>query len=178
MRRLSLALLLALAGCSSTEAATTPPAVPLETPTPSPTPTPAGPAKVGATQDSENPETSARITVLRLRQPLHSTIRAKAGREYVGAEVRTCVTRNASATEDVTVSWGPWSLTMPDETIAPALSSWSPDEFGVPLYPSGRVVRPGQCVRGWVPFEVPKGSRPRTVTYQPGAGDVLEWTVK
>lgn len=181
MRRTSLAVALVLAavGCSSTEAATPPPAVPLEKPSPSssPTPTPSGPAAVGSAQDTENPLTAARVTVLRVRQPLRSSIGAPAGREYVGVEVRTCITRN-TGTEDVTVSWGPWALTMPDETVVEALSSYSPEEFGVPLYPQGRVVRPGRCVKGWIVYGVPKGTTPSAVVYQPGEGAALEWAVK
>lgn len=56
-----------------------------------------------------------------------------------------------------------------------AWSSWSAEWFGVPLYPQGRVVRVGSCVRGWIPFEAPKGGKPVTAIYQPVSGNVLDW---
>jgi hypothetical protein len=100
----------------------------------------------------------------------------RAGYEYIGVEVRMCIVTDAGP-EPTTVSWAPWSLTFADDTVAEAMSSWSDEWWSVPLYPQDRAVRPGSCVRGWVPFEAPKGSKPVAVNYQP-SGIVLEWRVK
>lgn len=173
-----LALLAALAaGCSGSNAVAT---APLEQPssTTSPTPSPS-PAAVGATQEGSGEGSAVKTTVLRVRQPLRAVVPdlpERAGYEYIGLEVRMCVVTTANS-EPTTVSWGPWSIAFADDTVAEALSSWSAEWWSVPLYPQERVVRPGSCVRGWIPFEVPKGSKPTMVTYQP-SGIVLEWRVK
>ncbi|RCG31991.1 hypothetical protein DQ384_05465 [Sphaerisporangium album] len=57
-------------------------------------------------------------------------------------------------------------------------TSWSADHFSVPLYPRDRRVRPGQCVRGWIPYEVRKGTRPTSVTYLVDDGDPMEWKIR
>lgn len=178
-------LALAVTACSGSPdaapAASSPPAVPLETPAPSPSPSPTQPAelKVGATQAHSDGEVSSKVTVLRVRQPLPATYPPdRKGYEYVGVEVRVCLVENTS-TDKVTVSWGPWSLVFGDDTIIQSPSSWSPDGFSVTLYPNNdRVVPTGRCVRGWIPFEVRKGAKPALVSYQPYGGDSMEWTIR
>ncbi|MFC5186712.1 DUF4352 domain-containing protein [Actinomadura harenae] len=46
---------------------------------------------------------------------------------------------------------------------------WADDWFSVPLYPAPppKVVRVGDCVRGWVLFEIPKGKHPTRMEYNP-----------
>ncbi|MGW5689250.1 hypothetical protein [Nonomuraea sp. NPDC003754] len=119
-----------------------------------------------------------KATVLRIRQPFTAVVPGlpeRAGREYIGIEVRMCIAKSEGSPTNV--SWGPWSIEFADETVEQAMSSWGPEWWDVPLYPNGRQVQEGRCVRGWIPFEVQKGAKPRTVSYQP-SDMTLEWQVK
>ena len=53
------------------------------------------------------------------------------------------------------------------------MSSWGSEWWDEPLYPNGRVVRTGRCVRGWIPFEVRKGEKLDLISYAP-----LEWEIR
>lgn len=182
----ALAVLALAAACSSPPATPTP-SVAVESPTPSspaPSSVSTAAAAAGKAQSHTSDGIEATITVLRMRRPFPVVIPVSPpqpetkGHEYAAVEVKFCLASNTSG-EEVTVSWGPWSLAHADGTVTEALSSWSDDWWGVPLYPSvDRVVRPGRCVRGWIPFEVDKGARVERVEYQPYGGDVLEWRVK
>ncbi|WP_156045294.1 hypothetical protein [Herbidospora cretacea] len=50
----------------------------------------------------------------------------------------------------------------------------------MPLYPddSNRMAKVGRCVKGWIPFEVPKGDKPKYIAYDPSTSSALEWTVR
>lgn len=173
-----------LAACG-TDPTPAPASAPLESPTPSPSPTRTEPAVrgVGATQLNSDAQSETEVTVLRIRQPLRAAIDLPAGsynrrgREWAAVEVKLCVKRN-SLPEEISVSWYPWSLSYKDGTVTDSASSYSQDWWEEQLYPIDRVVRVGRCVRGWVPFEVRRGSRPELVTYAPSGGPVLEWQVK
>lgn len=189
MRRLlplaPILILVLTTGCAgtTTAASTTPPAVPLEQPSSTtsgtPTPAPVTPAAIGATQDSRGDTSSLKATILRVRQPFRAVVPGlpeRSSHEYIGVEVRMCVVTNTGP--EVSVSWSPWSIAFADDTVAQALSGWSAEWWTEPLYPQDRAMRPGQCVRGWIPFEAQKGSKPATISYQPDAGGHLEWRVK
>ncbi|MEV4164958.1 hypothetical protein [Nonomuraea dietziae] len=170
------------AGCAGSQAAA-PPTVPRENPptTTSPasaTPSTPAPAEIGAAQDNRGENYLGKVTALRIRQPLRTLVSGtgKAGHEYLAIEAKVCVVENSRA-EKISVSWQPWAVAMADDTVATPLGSWSSEWFDVPLYPQDRIVRTGSCVRGWIPFEVPKGAKPRTVSYQPADGDTLDWQV-
>lgn len=173
----------ALTACSSEPQ---PASAPLESPRPSSSPSPIASAPAqqrvgkGSTQQSIDPQIETEVTVLRVRQPLRPIVdgvEAKKGHEHAAAEVKLCVNRNAT-TEVLSVSWYPWALSYTDGTVIEEMSSWSADWWDVPLYPQERTVPAGRCVKGWVPFEVPRGSRPELVTYQPVGRTALEWRVK
>lgn len=178
---------LALAAACSTPPASPSASVAVETPAPS-SATPSGPstmsAAAGQTQTHTSDGVESTVTVLRMRRPLPVVIPLDPhlpetpGHEYVAVEVKWCLVKS-SLSDPITVSWSPWSLAFHDGTVVEALSSWSAEWWGVPLYPAvDHVVRPGRCVRGWVPFEVDKRARVERVEYAAGVGgDVLEWRV-
>lgn len=181
-------LALAVAGCSSPQESATPAQA---TPTTSaeardtaavemPTPTPPAEVPVGRAQVSEGADATLRVAVLRVRQPLPAVIPGlpeRRGYEYAGVEVRTCVVKTAPGTQ-VGVSWSPWSLTDADGVVTEPLTGWSDSWWNVPLYPNGdHAVRSGRCVRGWIPFEVKKGSKQSYVSYQPPLNAPLEWVI-
>lgn len=172
-----------LAGCTPQPAAAPLPAptVTVERPavTPTATPTPSPSTNVGVTQTTRDDEGfEARITLVRFRHPLKAIPGvARPGRQFVAAEVRMCVDA-APPTGAVTIAWTPWTLTMADETVVEAMTGYSAEWWDVPLYPQGRDVREGRCVRGWIPFSVPKGATPIMLVYGPEGGDTLEWRLK
>jgi hypothetical protein len=49
---------------------------------------------------------------------------------------------------------------------------------GTPTYPDSKLVQAGTCLRGWVGFDVPAGTRIARVAYQPGTGGapLATWT--
>ncbi|MEV6866487.1 DUF4352 domain-containing protein [Streptosporangium subroseum] len=172
-----------IAGCSGTEAAapSVTAAAPLDrsSSTSSPTPTPtaqATPAAIGSTQETRDGDSVLKVSAVRTRllKPISKAL-SRPGHEYLAIDVKLCVTENAS--EPVTVLSAPWMLSFAEDATSKALIA-SPSWFDVPIYPQVQTVRPGDCVRGWIPFEIPKDSKPRTLLYQPNIGDALEWRVK
>ncbi|WP_157251157.1 hypothetical protein [Nonomuraea typhae] len=169
------------AACAAAPAAT--PTVTAETPSvivASPTPSPPAQAPAGSTQESVAEDSAVKVTLLRYRQPFTPTIADlidRKGYEYGGIEVKLCLTRNNSSLQ-LSVSWDPWALSYEDGTVIKTPSSYNLGAWAEPLYPQDHIVRTGRCVRGWIPFEAPKGKKPELVLYQPGAGTVLEWRIK
>ncbi|RCG19151.1 hypothetical protein DQ384_38400 [Sphaerisporangium album] len=142
--------------------------------------TPTSPPRLNTTQVHLAEGIESRVTVLRTRQPLRAVIAGlpeRKGYQYAGIEVKFCVTKNTTA-ETVSVSWSPWALQSADGVLTEAMSSWSDEWWAVPLYPQNRQVKEGRCVRGWIPFEVPKGTRANLVSYEPEEGNPLEWAVR
>ncbi|MFI6595001.1 hypothetical protein ACIBHX_02065 [Nonomuraea sp. NPDC050536] len=139
--------------------------------------------KIGSQHPFNDSDSTGTMTVLKFRQPFPSRFPPdRAGYEFAGIEIRQCF-KTISAKEGISVGWEPWSLTYKNGTIVDPPSSWSADHFSVPLYPRDRPVRAGQCVRGWIPYEVPKGKKPSTVAYTLPASDTqaamqVEWTVR
>ncbi len=173
----------ALTACGGSTPAASPtsaPTVPLDTPAPSAAPTASsGPSElpIGRAQTSVDDETTVKAAVLHVRQPVTVGEFAdqRKGYEYGAIEVKLCVTKNTG--EPAEVGWAAWALTNPDGTVTRVLSSYNPNWFSVPLYPDGFTVRVGKCVRGWIPYQAAKGSKPASVTYQPAGMTALEWTV-
>ncbi len=175
---------LALPSCGSQGPAvpTPPPTVAVESSaTSAPTPTPSAEAGIGVPQESSSDDTDLKITVYGMRQPLPVAVPGvpeRRGYEYAAVEVRACLLKNDG--EPMSLSWHPWSLSYADDTIVEELTGWSQEWWNVPLYPNdtGRTAKVGRCVRGWIPFEVRKGSRAMYVNYDPDGSNPLQWKVK
>lgn len=177
------------AGCSSEPAAQPAPAAITapEVATPSnPAPNAEATAQtlpIGQRQTLNDADSTGTVTALRIQQPLKSqNPPERANYEFAGVEVLKCF-KTITAEGGITVGWGPWTLGYKDGTVIEPPSSWSAEDFSVPLYPRDKPVRPGRCVRGWIPFEVPKGSRASSVTYTLEATDTtsdvqVEWTAR
>jgi hypothetical protein len=170
VRRLAagIAMVLAAAGCANTApgTGTAPGPVPLATsPTPDSLPAPSGPA-LGRPARADNGQVEA--TVFSFRP-------APGGTGWAAADVQVCAVH--SAIFDVTVSQGPWLLLLSPGPGTPA--STPPDgTLPQPGYPAGyRHLHPGDCLRGWLGFAVPSGSRPIAVQYAPSGADPISWPV-
>ncbi|MFI7632415.1 hypothetical protein [Microbispora rosea] len=180
------ALAAALTACSSTPTATPGAAAaasPAKAAAPSSTPAAAKPSpaepRVGATQLSNDGQTKIRVTLLHVRQPMRSIVPGLPQRksvEYAGLEVRACLV-STTDTREIVLGWFPWSVTTTDDTVVEEMSEWSNDWWNEPLYPTDHVVKPGRCARGWIPFEVPRGTRLAYVSYQPEGANLVEWKV-
>ncbi|MEV3995508.1 DUF4352 domain-containing protein [Streptomyces halstedii] len=82
--------------------------------------------------------------------------------EWIAVEVKVC---NENG-DDITVSQAPWPLGFPDDTRIQTrglIGSGLPK----PEYPvDGGTLRPGDFLRGKIPFVVEKGQRPDWIVYQ------------
>ncbi|GHE47279.1 hypothetical protein GCM10017673_56400 [Streptosporangium violaceochromogenes] len=176
------------AGCSGEPTAQPAPATTApEAATPSTEAPNAGPTAqtlpIGQRQTLNDADSTGTVTALRIQQPLKSqNPPERAGYEFAGVEILKCF-KTITTENGITVGWGPWTLSYKDGTVIEPPSSWSAEDFSVPLYPRDKPVRPGRCVRGWIPFEVPKGSRASSVMYTLEATDTtsdvqVEWTIR
>ncbi|MFA1540492.1 hypothetical protein [Actinomadura monticuli] len=161
----------ALAACQSSDepgpaAHASPPAT---SAAPAPSPTAREPVRLGVTVPTTNgTQGRARVTVLAYRQPLRPRpgrgAPQRAGHVYAGLDVRVCVDRTASVERLV---WTQWKLVYSGGPATSPVASAGQDWFSVQVYPAARYVRAGQCVRDWIPFEVPKDKRPQRVEFTP-----------
>jgi hypothetical protein len=168
VRRLvaGIAVLLAAAGCAHAAPATGTIPVPVATSaTPDAPPGPDGP-RLGTSARPDNGQVEA--TVFSFRPP-------PGGTGWAAADVQVCAVPNAIF--DVTVSQGPWLLLLSPGPGTPA--STAPDgTLPQPRYPTGyRHLHPGDCLRGWLGFSVPSGSRAIAVQYAPSGADPISWPV-
>ncbi len=121
---------------------------------------------------------TVRITVLDYRtdavSPDYQGETPRPGYKYAAILARGCL---VSADTPISFIWNPWTLTSPDGTTIEPLNSWSDAVLIAPLYPNdqSKATTVGQCRKGWVPFAVPDGWRPRTVEYRPEGGGTLTW---
>lgn len=156
------------AGCSGADTAQPAPSATVTVTAEAPSATPkAQPAtlKVGQQRPFNDADSRGSVAVLKFRQPFPSSIPPeRAGYEFAGVEVRRCY-KTISREGGLTVGWGPWTLGYRNGNIVESPNLWSANQFSVPLYPRERPVRAGQCIRGWIPYEVKKGTRPATVAY-------------
>lgn len=136
--------------------------------------------KLGAQVPFDDADSTGSAAVLKFQQPLPSRFPPeRAGYEYAGIEVRRCF-KTITASEGIAVGWSPWTLTYKNGNVVEPPSSWSADHFSVQLYPRDRPVRAGQCIRGWIPYEVPKRKRPATVAYILSGSEgtqQVEWSI-
>ncbi|MFD3813924.1 DUF4352 domain-containing protein [Streptomyces rubiginosohelvolus] len=192
--RAATALLLAvsatlLAGCGDSDSRTDSKASNAPRLSPSTESTPASPAQPTALAigepykwtrpaTPENVETSGISTVIGYEQPVSvrnwpADATDAENPEWIAVEVRVCNDNG----DDIAVSQTPWSLSFPDDTRVETrglIGSGLPK----PEYPvDGGTLRPGDCLRGKIPFVVEKGQRPDRIIYQGGEIGPVEWAV-
>ncbi|MEW1895924.1 DUF4352 domain-containing protein [Streptomyces albidoflavus] len=96
------------------------------------------------------------------------------GDTWATAEIKVCNVKG----QTFSVSQHPWSLAYEDGTRI-EVSGLSGGDLPKPEFPINDVsVKPGDCVRGKVPYPVPGDSRPERIVYAPESLDEsLEWTI-
>lgn len=167
---LALAAPLMLAACSSSSKAEQPkaPTIQANIRTGSPgTTAPGESTAFGKAQILEHDGWKVTATIYSYRQPLPSEQPpSRHGFVYAGLDVRLCVDRIPEG-QDGAVASDPWSLVYPDDTVTEPANVVRED-FTVPLYPqSGRNVPAGECVRGWIAYEVARDKKPGRAVYAP-----------
>lgn len=187
MRLMSLVLLLpTLVACSG---GGEPAAAPTETVTviaePTATTEPAVAAKSARlrTQQSTHYGSTA---VLEFDRTVDSDLRAldALGHErWAGVLVRTCLDRSEEPTP---FGWTAWSLRDAEGGLYPSMAGMAGAQFPQPTYPnvaaqgdSTTDTQPGDCVKGWVVFAVPRNAEFSEVIYDSGDDDgpPLRWKV-
>jgi hypothetical protein len=165
-------LLPGLVGCNSTQSPEGPlVAGPL--PTQSPSPLPSG-HRFGESVSSTTGFVGA--TVFNYVEPVApSAAPPSAGHDWAAVDVQACAL--PGSVFQVTVSQAPWSLRFSDGTAA-VPSNVDGAQFPQPRYPSTpSTLQSGECLRGWLVFEVPTGRPPIVVRYSPQGGPPIDWLV-
>jgi hypothetical protein len=96
-----------------------------------------------------------------------------AGNAWAAADVQACAPKGTIF--PVSISDAAWSLRATDGF---AVSPWRGDDpaFPQPRYPQTPTsLQAGQCVRGWVVFEVPTNGRPQLLRYSPQGAEPIDW---
>lgn len=180
MRRYAaLALVAALAACSSDDPK--PAAGPVTSAPASPSPAApesSGPVAYPLGTKVDNTANGFHITaaVHTYKQPsAPNTEKPADGGEWGSADVEVCIHAKPAGL-DATISWRPWALVYTDGgVVKPSDLEYS--TFPKPQAPNDdRVVPPGRCVRGWVTFPARVGVQPMLVEYQP-QGVLIDWKV-
>ncbi len=184
-----LAALLTVSACSGSNTKPTPAHSPSmgatsaapSTEPPSPDPSAGAPPnvgknalRVGQTRMGTGIHTTVLEVIQRKDAPIPSYLRGESDAEGALVRVKSCVVKGSEvlapdqfAAEDA--SGGVYS---------PSSSSW--DAWPpLPKYPfTGRKVRAGQCINGWVLILVPNGVAVRKIDLSGGDDIVAEWRVK
>lgn len=151
------------------------------TPTPTPTPKVAKKYKVPSSRTRTDVDGDKfKTSVIEYKQPfkpVNGMSPDRRGFEYAGIKVKNCLIKN-NIDIPVSVSWAPWSLELPEGEIIEAATSYWTDGWSEPLYPVNRILTEGKCVKGWIPFEVPKGKTPDRIVYAPGNEKPMEWMLR
>lgn len=183
----TIAVAVVAGGCSSGGGAPEPteasPAAPTATPspsatasdTPTPTPTPS-PTDSRLKLGKSWADDFVKITVQKV------AVNAKTDIDpYSGALVRACVLKNSPGTDVSAFSWSPWALIDAEGGRYPdngTVYGYTP----TPVFPNGEqdgTFQPGDCVKGWIFFDVPKGTKITEVRYQyEGLPEPAVWRVR
>lgn len=105
------------------------------------------------------PNDGSLVTVFDYRSP---TGNEATGQVVAGIDVQVCVGQLPEGTSQVT--WAPWSLVGEDNARYSTPAPAGGGDMG-PQFPQVARVASGDCVRGWITFEVPPDAKVSTVRY-------------
>lgn len=166
------------AGCTSTGHDDAKPSTTPTTKPASPSPTPTGPLALGTASKWHGDGYAGTTNVLTYTQPVTGV----SGGDGLGikdgvwavAEVKVC---NSAGSSDITVSQFPWSLGYADGTRIKT-TGLNGGDLPKPEFPTDdTTVIAGDCLRGKIPFYVPRTSRPDRIIYAPEGGESAVWGV-
>lgn len=99
---------------------------------------------------------------------------------WYSALVRVCATVNGDEKgKPIEVSWAPWSVA-DDDGARFNITGWTGGiVYPLPTYPQDSPVRlsKGQCVKGWITFNVLPSAKVTRVIYGNGGGEPIERAV-
>ncbi len=157
----------AVSKASTTQAAET---------SPSPSPTPSQETlKVGDTANISTSDAKFTAAVLKYQDTGIKGVpeMLSSGQKWAAVEVKVCNT----GTDGFGISPFVWSLAYSDGARVEAAGTNAGD-LPQPVYPMDAKVKVGDCVRGYIAFQVPESGRPDRVLYSPESLDEpAEWLV-
>ncbi|MFB4276026.1 hypothetical protein ACBJ59_12080 [Nonomuraea sp. MTCD27] len=169
-------LLAATAACSGTTAAADPPEAAASSSVSQAAPE-ADRKRLGMTQTTAGDDYTLSVTVNGMLRPFKTVVSGLPTRrsfEYAAVDVKLCVTDGGPAAVGISA----WTLGGRGGVVVESLDGWNDSWWEQEIYPNGHSVRKGRCVRGWIPFEVRKGTPLSTVTYAPDGMEPLEWKLR
>lgn len=139
-------------------------------PSPVATKSPSSPTSRGLAMRALFRATEVDVRVIEYRRDVPGE---RDGGRLDGALVKTCIG------SDSTLSWSPWSLVDADGGNYPA-ANYMYGGWMTPQYPFAgeRAYRAGDCVKGWIIFDVPPTARFLEVSYGNSSGDTATWTIE
>lgn len=155
---------LLLAACGG-QAANSPESAPTATVTvtakPSAPPTQAGVLNLGDTADVG----FARLTALEVRPNV--PVDYEEHDRWASVLVRTCADVDEVDGEPLVISWFPWTVSDKQDGVYQITGVTGGVNYPIPTYPSdpGQKITKGQCVKGWITFNVAPGANLKSVTY-------------
>jgi hypothetical protein len=94
--------------------------------------------------------------------------------EYFGIKLRQCMRPSATATEEAYSTYnGEWYIE--DDKGGQFTSSMSYNDWPVPKFPETVTMTPGDCLKGWITVEVPRGTKVQKIIYRPAGETLAEW---
>lgn len=174
-----LAIVLALAGCSGGGEATTPAATVTVTTTATATTTTTVTATPSSTTKAANASKLGKLYEFEAGFTLQVTDIKQLPQGEHELPLWGAMTKFCAEADNLAASWMPWMLADEDGgQYPPAGTVWGDDP--VPQYPNDpeRLIASGKCAKGWIFFEVPKGTKVAEVVYSNSVGDHADWPVK
>jgi hypothetical protein len=108
----------------------------------------------------------------------HFTVRVNAvelTEDWIGIQATTCVRSVPHGPKTVRISWDPWSLTTSRGNVPPKITQQASSPWRR-VYPKETRLAKGQCVTGWLPFELPRG-KVGSVRYSNSLGNQASWRI-
>lgn len=97
----------------------------------------------------------------------------------LGLRLTQCMSQDAEPVDEYgqpfySTYTGDWAAVAPDgNQAAGGGSSWS--DWPQPKFPENVTLNPGDCLKGWLVFEVPKSLKIEKVVWRPGGVTTAEW---
>jgi len=121
-------------------------------------------------------------TVTEIRNPLPpdpaSFHTPEPGKKTMAWMLKTCVSPQADPAEGDLYSASEVDFSIADQAgdhYTSNVGIWV--DWPTPRYPELRSLQPGECVRGWIGFEVPKSVHAKYLEYVPDGDHVADWVI-